>query len=123
MIFLYISSYYLGINSYFADRIDAACKQLNMPREELLPEIKQWYDRFWFHAKAESVYNPVSLAQFFMNNAEFSNYWFFTGTPSFLMELTKKADFNFEKTLSEPVMGLAFNAFEINKADLLALLL
>ena len=109
--------------TYFADRIDSVCKQLNMSREELLPEIKQWYDGFRFHAKAESVYNPVSLAQFFMNDAEFNNYWFSTGTPSFLMELTKKADFNFEKTLSEPVMGLAFNAFEIDKIDPLALLL
>lgn len=109
--------------TYFADRIDSACKQLNMPCEELLPEIKQWYDGFRFHAKAESVYNPVSLAQFFMNDAEFNNYWFSTGTPSFLVELTKKADFNFEKTLSEPVMGLAFNAFEIDKIDPLALLL
>ena len=109
--------------AYFADRIDSACKQLNMPREELLPEIKAWYDGYRFHAKAESVYNPVSLAQFFMNDAEFNNYWFSTGTPSFLMELTKKADFNFEKTLSEPVMRLAFNAFEIDKIYPLALLL
>ena len=109
--------------AYFADRIDSACKQLNMPREELLPEIKAWYDGYRFHAKAESVYNPVSLAQFFTNDAEFNNYWFSTGTPSFLMELIKKANFNFEKTLNEPVMGLAFNAFEIDKIDPLALLL
>ena len=109
--------------AYFADRIDLACRQLNMPRETLLTEIKQWYDGYRFHAKAESVYNPVSLAQFFTNDAEFNNYWFSTGTPSFLVELTKKADFNFEKTLSEPVMGLAFNAFEIDKIDPLALLL
>ena len=109
--------------TYFTDRIDSACKQLNMPREELLPEIKAWYDGYKFHAKAESVYNPVSLAQFFTNDAEFNNYWFSTGTPSFLVELTKKTDFNFEKTLSEPVMGLAFNAFEIDKIDPLPLLL
>ena len=109
--------------TYFADRIDFACKQLNMPREELLPEIKAWYDGYKFHADAESVYNPVSLAQFFTKRYEFNNYWFSTGTPSFLVELTKKADFNFEKTLSEPVMGLAFNAFEIDKIDPLALLL
>ena len=109
--------------TYFADRIDSACKQLNMPREELLPEIKAWYDGFRFEEESEAVYNPVSLAQFFTNSCKFNNYWFSTGTPSFLVELTKKADFNFEKTLSEPVMGLAFNAFEIDKIDPLALLL
>ena len=109
--------------TYFADRIDFACKQLNMPREELLPEIKAWYDGYRFEEESETVYNPVSLAQFFVNSCKFNNYWFSTGTPSFLVELTKKADFNFEKTLSEPVMGLAFNAFEIDKIDPLALLL
>ena len=109
--------------TYFADRIDFACKQLNMPREELLPEIKAWYDGYRFEEESETVYNPVSLAQFFTNSCKFNNYWFSTGTPSFLVELTKKADFNFEKTLSEPVMGLAFNAFEIDKIDPLALLL
>ena len=72
---------------------------------------------------AKNVYTPVSLAQFFTKRYEFNNYCFSTGTPSFLMELIKKADFNFEKTLSEPVMGLAFNAFEIDKIDPLALLL
>ena len=109
--------------AYFADRIDSACKQLNTSREELLPEIKAWYDGYRFEEESETVYNPVSLAQFFVNSCKFNNYWFSTGTPSFLMELTKKADFNFEKALSEPVMGLAFNAFEIDKIDPLALLL
>ena len=109
--------------TYFADRIDAACKLQNMPRGKLLPEIKQWYDGFRFEEESETVYNPVSLAQFFTNSCKFNNYWFSTGTPSFLVELTKKTDFNFEKTLSEPVMGLAFNAFEIDKIDPLALLL
>ncbi len=109
--------------TYFADRIDAACKQLNMPREELLPEIKAWYDGYRFHAKSESVYNPVSLAQYFTNDMEFNNYWFSTGTPSFLMELIKKTRFDFENVLSRPVSAVAFEAFEVDKIDPLSLLL
>ena len=109
--------------TYFADRIDSACKQLNTPREELLPEIKAWYDGYRFHAKTESVYNPVSLAQFFTNDAEFNNYWFSTGTPSFLMELIKKTRFDFEDVLSRPVSAVAFEAFEVDKIDPLSLLL
>lgn len=65
----------------FADRIDCACRQLGLPRGELLPEIRAWYDGYRFEEKSECVYNPVSLAQFFMNNCKFSNYWFSTGTP------------------------------------------
>ena len=108
---------------YFAERLDDAVKRLNIPREQLLDEIKSWYDGYRFHAKAETVYNPVSLAQFFINGSEFSNYWFSTGTPSFLMEVARKTDFNFERTLNEPVMGVAFNAFEIDRIDPLTLLL
>ena len=109
--------------TYFADRIDSACKQLNTPREELLPEIKAWYDGYRFHAKTESVYNPVSLAQFFTNDAEFNNYWFSTGTPSFLIELIKKTRFDFEDVLSRPVSAVGFEAFEVDKIDPLSLLL
>ncbi len=108
---------------YFAERLDDAMNRLNIPREKLLAEIKSWYDGYRFHAKSETVYNPVSLAQFFINGCEFSNYWFSTGTPSFLMEVARKTDFNFERTLNEPVMGFAFNAFEIDRIDPLTLLL
>ena len=107
----------------FADRIDAVSQKLGMPKEELLPEIKAWYDGYRFHADCESVYNPVSLAKFFESGGEFNNYWFSTGTPSFLMELIKKTKFDFDNILSKPVSAMAFNAFEIDKLDPLTLLL
>ena len=109
--------------TYFADRIELASKQLNMPKEELLPEIKAWYDGYCFHPGSATVYNPVSLAKFFESGAEFNNYWFATGTPSFLIELVKKTRFDFDHILSRPVSSMAFNAFEIDKLDPLTLLL
>lgn len=109
--------------TYFADRIESACRQLKQSKKQLLPEIKQWYDGYRFHAEAEAVYNPVSLAQFFSKRYEFNNYWFSTGTPSFLMELVKKTRFDFECVLSRPVSAVAFEAFEIDKIDPLSLLL
>ena len=107
----------------FADRIDAVSRKLGMPKEELIPEIKAWYDGFRFHSDCESVYNPVSLAKFFEAGGEFNNYWFSTGTPSFLIELVKKTKFDFDNILSKPVSSMAFNAFEIDKLDPLTLLL
>ncbi|NMA19014.1 MAG: AAA family ATPase, partial [Lentisphaerae bacterium] len=107
----------------FAQRLDAAAGRLGITHEQLLAEIKAWYDGYRFHGKSETVYNPVSLAQFFINGCEFSNYWFSTGTPSFLLEVILRTNFNFERALSEPVLGFAFNAFEIDRIDPLALLL
>ena len=107
----------------FADRIEQICRQQNMPKEQLLPEIKAWYDGYRFQSSSESVYNPVSLANFFESGGEFNSYWFSTGTPSFLIELVKKNRFDFDEVLSKPVSAMAFNAFEIDKIDPLTLLL
>jgi hypothetical protein len=107
----------------FREEIDQTSARLKIPRGELLQKIKDWYDGYRFHAGAESVYNPVSLASFFLSGGEFNNYWFSTGTPSFLIELIRKQRFSFEEVLSKPVPGIAFSAFEVDRIDPLPLLL
>ena len=108
--------------SYFADRIERASKQLNMPEDHLLPKIKAWYDGYRFHEDAPSVYNPVSLAEFFTRRFEFNNYWFTTGTPSFLLELIMKSKFNYSEMFTESVSESFFNAFEITRLKPMVLL-
>ena len=105
------------LETYFADRIGLASEQLDMSKDELLPKIKAWYDGYRFHENAPSVYNPVSLADFFGNDFEFNNYWFATGTPSFLLELIMKSKFNLARSLETPVGSSFFNAFEITDPD------
>ena len=107
----------------FREKIDQTSAHLKIPRGELLQKIKDWYDGYRFHAGAESVYNPVSLASFFLSGGEFNNYWFSTGTPSFLIELIRKQHFSFEEVLSKPVSGIAFSAYEVDRVDPLPLLL
>ncbi len=111
------------VETCFADRIKAVAEILGLQQKVLLSKIKAWYDGYRFHANRDSVYNPVSLALFFTNGGEFNNYWFDTGTPSFLMELIRKTNFDFENTLKRPVSRMAFKAFEIDRIDPLSLLL
>ena len=110
------------LESNFSEQIETVEKKLNLSHADLLEEIKNWYDGFRFHADSESVYNPVSLAKFFERGGEFSNYWFETGTPSFLLELIMKSKFDFSVSLNSPVSGSFFNAFEISSLDPLVLL-
>ena len=110
------------LESNFKEQIKAAEKKQTLSHEDFLAEIKNWYDGFRFHANSESVYNPVSLAKFFEHEGEFNNYWFETGTPEFLVNLTKNQDFDFASALNEPVPGIAFSAFEIDNIDPLTLL-
>ena len=110
------------LESYFGDRIAALAGEQTL--DSFKAEIKSWYNGYRFHKNSKSVYNPVSLAQFFESGGEFNNYWFATGTPSFLMELTKKTEFDFRSVIGgDSVPEIAFSAFEIDNIDPLTLLL
>ncbi len=108
--------------SNFKEQIEAEEKKQSLPLRKFLDKIKDWYDGFRFHAGSESVYNPVSLASFFEKGGEFNNYWFETGTPSFLLELIMKSKLSFPVSLTTPVSSSFFNAFEISDLDPLVLL-
>jgi hypothetical protein len=77
------------LETNFIKEIEVACTVLNMPRTKLLDKMKEWYNGYRFEENAEKVYNPVSVNHFFSRN-KFQNFWFSTGTPSFLIHLLKK---------------------------------
>ncbi len=52
-------------------------------------KMKDWYNgySFWWETK---LYNPFWLLHFFNREQRYSNYWFETATPTFLIKLLKK---------------------------------
>ena len=109
--------------SNFKEYIEAEEKKQPLNHADFLTEIKNWYDGFRFEENSETVYNPVSLANFFEKGGKFNNYWFETGTPTSLLKLIRKHKFNLEEALKAPVSGFAFSAYEIDKINPLTLLL
>ena len=77
------------LEANFSEEIEVAKDVLKLSREDLLEKLRVWYNGYRFHQLAEKVYNPVSINNFFDRN-EFYNFWFETGTPSFLVNLLKK---------------------------------
>ena len=61
--------------------------------EEACAHLKKQYDGYHFSENSEDIYNPFSLFNAF-NSKKYKNYWFSTGTPTFLLELLREADFN-----------------------------
>lgn len=53
-------------------------------------ELRRWYKGYNF--LGEPVYNPFDIL-LYLDNREFRNYWFESGTPGFLVELLKKRRF------------------------------
>jgi len=111
------------LESNFAEHITDAAQKQGVSREELITKMRYWYNGYRFQKNAETVYNPVSIAQFFFNDGEFKNYWFATGSPGVLFELAKKWNFDFEEALTHPINDLAFSQFDVDKLQPLPLLM
>jgi hypothetical protein len=63
-------------------------------------EVREWlrvnYDGYHFCEDSVGVYNPFSILCTFQSN-KIKNYWFETGTPSYLVYLLKKHNYNLEQ--------------------------
>ena len=54
----------------------------------LLDKIKYWYNGYRFSKENLTVYNPFSIV-YLCDEKDFSNYWYQSGSPSYLMKLLK----------------------------------
>ena len=61
--------------------------------EEACAHLKKRYDGYHFSKRCEDIYNPFSLFNA-LNAKDYKNYWFSTGTPTFLLELLQNAQFD-----------------------------
>jgi len=111
------------LESNFPDYLEQAAANNNLSLEDCKAKVKDWYNGFRFEEGAPTVYNPVSIAKFFEQGGKFKNYWFSTGTPTFLLDLMKNKNYDLEETVTKPVSSFAFDAYEVEHIDPLALLL
>ena len=63
--------------------------ELAMADPDVLDTIRQWYNGYLWHPLGQRVYNPFSLLKF-MESFDYQNYWYTTGTPTFLFEQLKQ---------------------------------
>ena len=72
----------------FQEGIQTLGKEYKMTSEQVLAKLARTYDGYHFAHKSPGVYNPFSLLSA-MDNCDFDNYWFSTGTPTFLVNMLK----------------------------------
>ena len=89
----------------FAPEIQQLAEHNGLTQEEALQKMKISYDGYHFCEFAEGVFNPFSVLNLF-DGYRFSNYWFQTGTPTFLVELLKKSEYDL-RTLIDGVEASA----------------
>ncbi len=105
---------------YFADRIEILQTKLNFTKAELLEQIKLRYNGYsWTGKTDDTVYNPFSILSFF-EIEKFENFWFATGTPTFLTKLLhSKFKFDIRNLQAD---ALSFDTHSLTNLDSTALL-
>ena len=90
----------------------------------LLEKIKYWYNGYRFSKKNLTVYNPFSIV-YLCDEKDFSNYWYQSGSPSYLMKLLKTHYFKSEGIENKyyPLRSLQNSITPDNNIDFVPLLL
>lgn len=77
-----------------------------------LEELKAWYNGYNF--LKDKVYNPFDILLFIRNDFLYKNYWFETGSPSFLFKLIKQKNYYLPDLQNIIAKEELFNSFEID---------
>jgi len=110
------------LEQYFEEGIEALANQDQCSRVECLDRVRDWYNGYVFAAGAERVYNPFSTLLLF-DTLEFRNYWYESGTPTFLVKLLRERGDYLGAYDGREVGAAAFSNFEIENLDPVPLLL
>ena len=72
-----------------SDYIDDFAASRQITREEAVAQLKRQYDGYHFTWSSPDVFNPFSLLNAFQDHL-LTNYWFASGTPTYLVEMMQK---------------------------------
>ncbi|KZX12185.1 ATP-binding protein [Methanobrevibacter curvatus] len=111
---------HIELEEYFKEHIAELGEMESLNMNEVLNKINYWYDGYSWDGKTK-VYNPFSILLLF-NKMKFSNYWFETGTPTFLIEFLKKK--NNLKPILQPILATknGFSDFNLDNLNIVSLL-
>ncbi len=107
------------LEHYFPEGITKLAKKTGLTRERCLEKVKEWYDGFSWDGE-NFLYNPFSTLQL-LNSSQFFNYWFATGTPTFLVKMMANlTEYQLENLKVRPQV---FDTYNLRALDYKSLLL
>jgi hypothetical protein len=107
------------VRTYFTPRVQQLAQEQGLTEEALWDKIRLHYNGYSWDGR-NYVYNPFSLLSF-LQSGVFNNYWFETGTPTFLVEYVRR------QRAPEAIEGTVvnkgiFNKFDFEHLDIIAVM-
>ena len=90
------------IRENFDTEVAELAVENSMTKDECYAMLKSSYDGYHFSAESAGMYNPFSLLKT-LDCKRFGDYWFATGTPTFLVVVLQHTDYPLDKLTTEEV--------------------
>ena len=84
------------LRKQFDGGISTLAEANGMTIQECYGQVARMYGGYHFSANAKEIHNPFSVL-YAIDTTEFREYWIETGTPSYLIEVMRRADYVFTK--------------------------
>ena len=81
------------METVFHDEIDAMAEEMGVTSEEVRDMLQRHYDGYHFSNKMTDIFNPFSVLNA-LNSRSIQDYWFRTGTPTYLVRLLNHTNEN-----------------------------
>lgn len=88
------------IHTWLEENLHELSLHTSMSYEQVCQSLKERYDGYHFTEDSAELYNPFSLSNTFAK-MKFGNYWFETGTPTYLAQLLKQNKCNLVRLSNE----------------------
>ena len=110
------------LHDYFDDSVTALASSNDITKEECYERLRLDFDGYHFNEYTkEGIYNPFSLLNTF-DSGVFRDYWFETGTPSFLVYQLKKTGYPLDNMTEDELSADTLNSIDIMDENPLPLL-
>ncbi len=112
------------IDTNFHHYLEQAAHKNKISISALKEELKAWYNGYQFAEKQSQqtlVYNPFSVLNF-LDTGDFNNYWFSSGSPTFLIDKIKEVDYPLTRLEETELSCAAMDIYDVDKMDLKVLL-
>ena len=109
------------LHTVFADSIAAMAKKLKLSVEMMKTLLKRQYDGYHFSEALLDIYNPFSVINAF-DKLKLDNYWYKSGTPTYLVKLIEGHNINMQKLTSRGYESQYFVDYRADAEEPLAML-
>lgn len=105
------------IEANFAPDIEELAKFHQLTTGKVMDKLTRLYDGYRFSEYAtEGIYNPFSLLSV-MSYKTFNNYWFASGTPTFLVNMLKETNYDLRELDGIEVPAAALISYRANSKE------